>query len=200
MSPALHPHLIIEPPSPKVGCRYHLSLQLPDAIFTDRDEIKDQWSSENVSWSLSPDKIDIERPIRNDTELVQLNLDLDPRVTSLDIPLHTRYLRPNAQGREEVIVFGQGAVQDGWACGGEFCFIPIERAPDSHCTGISPTMSPVPLPLEVSLCLPTGNTTHQPLVLLVTPVVIWLGWTYLIRKIKNLHRRIDATASKTKTL
>ena len=121
VSPALHPHLIIEPPPiPRDGCRYHISLELPDAIFIDRDEIKDQWStSETVSWALSPDKIDIERPIRNDTEPVQLSLDLDPRVTSLDIPLHTRYLRPNAQGREEVVVFGEATVQDGWACDGQ---------------------------------------------------------------------------------
>lgn len=117
-SPALHPHLIVEPPPPKHECKYHLSLHVPDAIFIDRDEIKDQWSSD-VSWSLSPDKIDIERPVRNDTESVRLSLELDSTVTSLDIPLHTRYLRPNAQGREEVILFGQGDIQDGWACNGE---------------------------------------------------------------------------------
>lgn len=120
-SPALHPHLILEPPPPRDGCKYHLSLRLPDAIFIDRDEIKDQWSTETVSWTLTPSRIDIERPVRNDTEPVRLTLELDPKVTSLDIPLHTRYLQPNAEGREEVVVFGSGgAVQDGWACGSEY--------------------------------------------------------------------------------
>jgi hypothetical protein len=112
--------LIVEPPPPpKDGCKYHLSLQLPDSIFVDRDEIKDLWSTETVSWSLSPANIDIERPVRNGTAPVRLELDMNPQISALDIPLHTRYLRPNAEGREEVVVFAQGAVQDGWACGGK---------------------------------------------------------------------------------
>lgn len=119
-SPALHPHLLVTPPQARVGCKYHLSLPFPDAIFVDRDEIKDLWDKGgDVAWTLSPAKIDIERPVRDDQEqeAVTLYLEIAEAASSLDIPLHTRYLRPNPVGREAIQLFNGDGAQGGWACG-----------------------------------------------------------------------------------
>lgn len=119
-APALHPHLLVTPPraTSRSGCSYNVSLTLPDAVFIDRDEISDLWPRDQVAWTLSPDKIDIERPVRDDAERVHFSVQLGPDVRALDIPLHTRYLRPNVSGRQRVDVVVKNSLQAGWACGG----------------------------------------------------------------------------------
>jgi hypothetical protein len=126
--PAFHPHLLIalpeSEPRPSPASTYHVSFNLPDAIFVDRDEIIDLWGQEDssagtsrrrIEWNLSPKKIDIERPVRNTTEVSTLRLAFSG-VDVLDVPLHARYLEPNDHGFEVVSLFGDEGVKTGWDC------------------------------------------------------------------------------------
>lgn len=120
-SPAFHPHLLITQPESRAGCSYHVSLTLPDAIFLDRDELIDLWGQSGqedarVGWLLTPNTIDIERPVRNGITPSVLQVTLNT-TTPLDIPLHGRYLRPNEGGRQEVTILRQEAIRGGWSCG-----------------------------------------------------------------------------------
>jgi hypothetical protein len=59
---------------------------------------------------------------------------------------------------------------------------------ESELTADDPILKPHPhQPLSISL--PTGQTSHQALVEIVTPIVIWLGWLYLMNKIWRLKAR-----------
>jgi hypothetical protein len=121
-APASHPHLLITLPATKPAHRdtldrYHVSFNLPDSIFVDRHELIDLWGQGGrVEWDLTPEKIDIERPISNTTEYSTLRVSWFDG--ELDIPLHVRYLEPNDEGSELVNVFREDAVKAGWDCKG----------------------------------------------------------------------------------
>lgn len=119
-APASHPHLIITLPASKPASRvttdrYHVSFTLPDSIFVDRHELIDLWGSAGrVEWDLTPEKIDIERPVSNTTEYSTLRVAWVEG--ELDVPLHVRYLEPNHVGSEEVNLFQKHGVKAGWNC------------------------------------------------------------------------------------
>jgi len=120
-APASHPHLLIALPDsePASRDRFHVSFTLPDSIFVDRDELIDIWgqgAGSRVQWALTPDKIDIERPITNATE--RSNLRVGWSEGQLDVPLHVRYLEPNDVGPEVVTLFQEHDVKAGWSCVG----------------------------------------------------------------------------------
>jgi hypothetical protein len=119
-APASHPHLLVILPATKPASRdksdrHHVSFSLPDSIFVDRHELIDLWGQGGrVEWELSPEKIDIERPVSNTTEYSTLRVGwLDGE---LDIPLHVRYLEPNVKGSEVVNLFREDNVRAGWNC------------------------------------------------------------------------------------
>ena len=122
-APASYPHLLITLPATKPASRdtfdrYHVSFTLPDSIFVDRHELIDIWGHGHgrVEWILTPEKIDIERPISNTTEYSTLRVGwVDGE---LDIPLHVRYLEPNDDGSEVVNLFRKDDVKAGWGCTG----------------------------------------------------------------------------------
>jgi hypothetical protein len=121
-APASHPHLLITLPATKPAHRdtfdrYHVSFNLPDSIFVDRHELIDLWGQGGrVEWELTPEKIDIERPISNTTEYSTLRVGWSDG--GLDIPLHVRYLEPNDKGSEVVNLFREDGVAAGWNCVG----------------------------------------------------------------------------------
>ena len=121
-APASHPHLLITLPATKPAHRdtldrYHVSFNLPDSIFVDRHELIDLWGQGGrVEWDLTPEKIDIERPISNTTEYSTLRVGWFDG--ELDIPLHVRYLEPNDKGSEMVNLFREDGVKAGWDCKG----------------------------------------------------------------------------------
>jgi hypothetical protein len=121
-APASHPHLLITLPATKpahrgIFDRYHVSFNLPDSIFVDRHELIDLWGQGGrVEWELTPEEIDIERPVSNTTEYSTLRVGwVDGE---LDIPLHVRYLEPNNKGSEVVNLFLKDKVKAGWGCRG----------------------------------------------------------------------------------
>jgi hypothetical protein len=92
-----------------------VSFNLPDSIFVDRHELIDLWGQRGrVEWDLTPEKIDIERPISNTTEYSTLQVGWFDG--ELDIPLHVRYLEPNDNGSEVVNLFREDGVKAGWDC------------------------------------------------------------------------------------
>jgi hypothetical protein len=115
-------------PSP---CRLHLDISLPDAVFYDRDELRD--ALPDFEWTLRPDVIDIERPVQPSAPLSHLHLAPTDRFFSrkprdgeefgerkVKIPIHARYLEPNAAGLDTIWLFsgvGSGQVKGGWVCG-----------------------------------------------------------------------------------
>jgi hypothetical protein len=119
-APASHPHLLITLPATKPAYRdtfdrYHVSFNLPDSIFVDRHELMDLWGQgDRLQWELTPEKIDIERPISNTTEYSTLRIGWV--AGELDIPLHVRYLEPNDNGSEVVDLFLKDGVKAGWDC------------------------------------------------------------------------------------
>ncbi|WWC64836.1 uncharacterized protein I303_107450 [Kwoniella dejecticola CBS 10117] len=218
-SPSLHPTITVHlhPPSTSqlptpCDLQARLSLILPDELFLDPDELSDKSAGSAVSsYHLSSGlsradiegkgkgkiKVDIERPARYDIDILdQTILDLDianistsagsSEVDSLfvDIPLHARYLYPTEDGRR-IIRFpdpkedgrgGGGVLRGEWYCDEEASPIPIPL----------PILHPTP----VEIIIPTGKHSHQPLVELVTPLVIWCGWAWLVYKIFKLRSRI----------
>jgi hypothetical protein len=188
-APASHPHLLITLPATKPAHRdtldrYHVSFNLPDSIFVDRHELIDLWGQGGrVEWDLTPEKIDIERPISNTTEYSTLRVGWFDG--ELDIPLHVRYLEPNDQGSEVINLFREDGVKAGWNCvgmKGERKVLSRSSQPDTACLS---TVHHAPL----DITLPTGRLSDRPLVELATPVVIWLGWIYLVTKIWALSKR-----------
>jgi hypothetical protein len=120
-APASHPHLLITLPATKPAHRdtfdrYHVSFNLPDSIFFDRHELIELWSQGQVEWELTPEKIDIERPVSNTTEYSTLRVGWV--AGELDIPLHVRYLEPNDKGSEVINLFRDDGVKAGWGCKG----------------------------------------------------------------------------------
>jgi hypothetical protein len=120
VAPASHPHLLVTLPATKPASRdksdrHHVSFSLPDSIFVDRHELIDLWGQGGrVEWELTPEKIDIERPVSNTTEYSTLRVAwLDGE---LDIPLHVRYLEPTVRGSEVVNLFRENGVKAGWNC------------------------------------------------------------------------------------
>ena len=117
--------------SVRQGCHIHLDLSFPDVLFVDREELRDAMG--NISWTLEPDYIDIERPERphgvdgeHSEALSHLYLEMkhiDDKYTEetrVKIPLHARYLAPREEGHETVWLFagGQsGELRGGWVCG-----------------------------------------------------------------------------------
>ena len=113
------------------GCHVHLDLSFPDALFIDREELRDTLG--DVSWTLEPDFIDIERPVlpngpdgERSEELAHLYLEIkhiDDKYTEetvVKVPLHARYLEPREGGHETVWLFAGGSsgeVRGGWVCG-----------------------------------------------------------------------------------
>lgn len=113
------------------SCILHLELSFPDALFIDRDELRD--SLHRIEWTLDPDVIDIERPVRSDVPLSRLRI--SPSVSScasdeiicdasvemqVKIPMHGRYLEPDNSGHRLVWLFAgeeSGELRGGWVCG-----------------------------------------------------------------------------------
>lgn len=128
-TPSLHPHLVINADAPEGDCRLYLALSLPDALFPDPDELTDLWgppdtSGAGVRWSLSPRRIDIERPVDSSLKAVRLDVSVpSPSVAGqavADIPLHARYLPPNEKNGWEVSVFDvENPIRAAWACNGQ---------------------------------------------------------------------------------
>ena len=121
-APASHPHLLVTLPATKPASRdtfdrVHVSFTLPDSIFVDRHELMDLWGQGGrVQWELTPETVDIERPISNTTKYSNLRVGwVDGE---LDIPLHVRYLEPNNVGSEVVDLFQKDRVKAGWDCKG----------------------------------------------------------------------------------
>lgn len=66
-----------------------------------------------------------------------------------------------------------------------------------NCSGHRvPTVHPLP----VSLTLPTGQHAHQPIIEVITPLVIWLGWAWIAWKLWKLKSRALERESKAKVL
>jgi hypothetical protein len=190
-APASHPHLLITLPESQPASRdhdhYHVVFTLPDAIFVDRHELIDLWGQDKtqnrVQWELTPEKIDIERPISNTTEYSTLRVAWSERV--LDVPLHVRYLEPNAVGSEVVPLFQEEGVKAGWNCidiKGGLKYRGRAEQVDTACLEVFHHR-----PLVITL--PTGRVSDRALVELATPVLIWLGWIYLVTKIWALSKR-----------
>lgn len=129
LTPSLHPHLVINADAPPGDCRLYLALTLPDALFPDPDELTDLWgpsdsNSAGVRWSLSPRRIDIERPVDSSLKNVRLDVSVpSPPVAGqavADIPLHARYLPPSENDGWDVSVFDvENPVRAAWACNGQ---------------------------------------------------------------------------------
>ncbi|RXK34860.1 hypothetical protein M231_07878 [Tremella mesenterica] len=206
-SPTFHPHLLITPPKPPhSSCDLQLSLLFPDEIFVDPSELSDLWgypsssspsppqSTNSVGWSLNPQVVDIERPtifslpilpthqnhvdINPSIPLTMLGLELrisGARKQLLDIPLHARYLEPSEEGKKVVQLFTDPKhVSVEWIC-------PKESNILEH--------------LEIHLdpifvVLPTGRPQDRVAITLITTLVIWLSWTWLVYKIIMTRRRL----------
>lgn len=112
------------------SCGLHFDISVPDAVFFDRDELRDALHS--FDWTLEPTNIDIERAIKPSAPISHLHLttrddfwggersNSDGEEKKVKIPMHARYLSPNEDGRETVWLFsgGQsGEVRGGWVCG-----------------------------------------------------------------------------------
>jgi len=191
-SASLHPHLQLKidtPPGPE-QCDLRLSLSLPDSLFIDPFELPGAISSSSkiAGWSITPDVIDIERPVASqrkgkwkavEAEGEQtLSLELTHAFDSLnlDLPLHARYLAPSEAGEETVTLFGadgQGCLQVSWSCPGS------EHAP-APCLAIP----------AVNLQLPTGIASHLPYVEFGTAAAMWLGFGWISYKVWQLRRRV----------
>ena len=103
--------------SAKASCTTHMHIQLPDALFIDRDELLDLWSTSSriTEWELRPEIIDIERPVRL-VDGVSLCLVVGDEVDELDIPLHARYLVPSELGYTTVQILEYGDFRAGLVC------------------------------------------------------------------------------------
>ncbi|WVQ75656.1 hypothetical protein IAR50_005285 [Cryptococcus sp. DSM 104548] len=206
-NPSFHPVLSIaySLPLPSQNCTSaaSFSLTLPDALFVDPDELSGKWpmvsghneSRANWDWALDPPvSVDIERPsFGGSVGLHTLHVRLNPSTEgkeqeALDVPLHARYLAPNEQGVTSLMFPGEDGseLRAGWVC--------AESLPDIE--SIETVDLPIVHPVPASLTLPTGKHAHQELVELATPVVIWLGWAWIMWKLWGLSRR----STKVKTL
>ncbi|WWC91948.1 uncharacterized protein L201_006900 [Kwoniella dendrophila CBS 6074] len=215
--PSFHPtitfHLYqppIIPPSCDLAAR--LSIKLPDEIFLDPDELDDKFAGSAISsYTLTKitrqgqqkgkTKIDIERPsfdtFHNQTDYVILNLNVDPRGTTpqeiehanlnesinnetiVEIPLHGRYLRPSVKG-ERTIIFPDtqnSEIRGEWIC-------------KANTDSVTSSPFTIVRTEPINIILPTGKHSHQPFVELMTPLVIWSGWSWIVYKIFRLRNRM----------
>ncbi|ORY31610.1 hypothetical protein BCR39DRAFT_558075 [Naematelia encephala] len=198
-----HPHLLINlssiPPidtNTETTCSQILEISLPDALFLDRDELSDHFAGQSLItyWDLVPSVINIERPVRfhsgdyakeneNEEEGLKLMMELQScsHGIKLDIPMHGRYLMPRDLGKEEIELFGEtgpGHIRGAWVCSEDRPVIDLDL-PEIYTS-----------PKSLTLLLPTGHPSHQPLVAIVTAISIWLGFFYLVYKIFRLTRRL----------
>lgn len=186
---SLHPTLRLLLPSspPSEGCEphAHIEVSLPDALFPDRNELLDKWSLPGglLAWTLTPEVIDIERPVdlngRSSGGSV-LRLELDGSVeVEVEVPLHARYLPPNDSGEMEVVI---DHFRGAWYCG--------EATQELSKIQVEP----------VRFLLPTGRPAHQLPVEIGTAAAMWLGCAYLAWRILALsRRRVIRTQIKTKS-
>ncbi|WVQ66726.1 uncharacterized protein L199_004915 [Kwoniella botswanensis] len=211
-SPSFHPTITLhlQPPSSSpipssCNLRAQLSLKLPDEVFLDPDELEDKFAGSAISsYTLRSTKgkgrvkVDIERPsfdlIHEDEDKGSVIIDLtisppqsyvtieqgrgitpgELREVILEIPLHGRYLAPTEEG-ERIIMFPE-EIRGEWMCN-------IDPLTTTHLPLIPHT--------PINITLPTGKHSHQPYVEIITPMVIWLGWGWLVYKIFNLRSRIS---------
>ncbi|RSH91462.1 hypothetical protein EHS25_009761 [Saitozyma podzolica] len=186
---SLHPALLLVPSSPPLeGCKAHahahahIEVSLPDALFPDRNELLDKWSLPGgpIAWTLTPEVIDIERPVDlngSSSGGSVLRLELD-RSVEVEVPLHARYLPPNDSGEMEVVI---DHFRGDWFCG--------EATQELSRIQVEP----------VRFLLPTGRPAHQLPVEIGTAVAMWLGCVYLAWRVLALsRRRVIRTQIKTK--
>ncbi|WWC95136.1 hypothetical protein V866_001990 [Kwoniella sp. B9012] len=211
-SPSFHPTVTLHLPTPSsfsipssCNLRAQLSLVLPDEVFLDPDELEDKFAGSAISsYTLSSTKgkgrvkVDIERPSFNfmhtdeDKGSVIIDLTLSPpqayatiaqgrgmtpgelKEVNVEIPLHGRYLTPTEEG-ERAMLFPK-EIRGEWTCD-------INSSTTTHLPLIPHT--------PINITLPTGKHSHQPYVEIITPIVIWLGWGWLVYKIFNLRSRIS---------
>ncbi|ODO05500.1 hypothetical protein I350_04551 [Cryptococcus amylolentus CBS 6273] len=202
--PSLHPILTIAyalpPPTDSCTPAASFALTFPDALFIDPDELGGKWpiaaeedesGSDVWTWALEPSSVDIERPYLGNSTHHTLHIRLNPSANIkeqevLEVPLHARYLTPSDQGERTLVFPGEDGSElaAGWVC--------AESLSDNEKALELPLVHPTP----ISLTLPTGKHAHQELVELVTPVVIWLGWAWIMWKLWGLTKR----RTKVKTL
>ncbi|OXG21391.1 hypothetical protein C367_04199 [Cryptococcus neoformans Ze90-1] len=192
----------------------HLEIALPDALFVDPDELSGKWplhsSSESAmhqasegnwkvsGWGLTPPSVNIERPSFGNAALHHtLHVLVRPQAffeesdakggVGVEVPLHARYLAPRDEGRRTLLFPGEdeSEIRSGWTCATELT--QSHRVPTVH-------------PLPVSLTLPTGRHAHQPVIEVITPLVIWLGWAWIAWKLWKLKSRVSERESKAKVL
>ena len=133
LSRSLHPRLEVFinstiPNSDPGPCAAHLHFSFLDSVSIDRDELLDIWSSDMqpssgpLQWTLSPEVIDIERPVRPGAPDVGLGviLALQNGQGKLDVPLHARYLAPREHGYDTLPLLEYGRLKGGIVCGEEF--------------------------------------------------------------------------------
>ncbi|WVW86409.1 hypothetical protein I302_108455 [Kwoniella bestiolae CBS 10118] len=209
-SPSFHPTvtLHLNPPSsslipPTCNLKAHVSIILPDELFLDPDELADKFAGSAISsYTLSQTgeqgkgkgrvKVDIERPsfnyIQDEEGWIVLDILVDvpnqrpigrieevgvQKEVKVEIPLHGRYLVPFEHG-ERAVLFPR-EIRGGWIC---------------NTNTLSESQLPVIRSSPVQITLPTGRHSHQPFVEVVTPLVIWLGWGWLVYKIFRLRSRV----------
>jgi hypothetical protein len=188
-------------------CRLHLDVSLPDALFIDPDEIRDAMHP-GIEWSLEPDVVDIERPVRLDADPTYLYLSLpapagaDPGVEeeegtgrldmTVKVPMHARYLRPNDHGRETIWLFTEEEpLRGGWVCRADEQHGQFRAVGGQYRDLMTGTLPVVPT-MPISVMLPTGKPSHQPLVEVGTMAVVWACFGYLAWKIWKTSLRLRA--------
>lgn len=189
-------------------CKLHLDLSLPDALFIDRDELRDHLHG--LEWKLEPDVVDIERPVRFDLPLSRLRLSPSDEIweeagvgaleMQVKIPLHARYLEPSESGRRLVWLFSggdTGELRGGWVCG--HTSVQCESASYAYqaSADISATELPLVPTLPLFVDLPTGRASHQNRIELGTTITVWLCFAYLTYKIWRTYQRLGIKETKT---
>ncbi|KAL1410862.1 protease B nonderepressible form [Vanrija albida] len=194
LSTSLHPKLRLSGPAPpSTRCILHLTLGLTDALFPDPAELADIFGPASPSpplsphsaqaesylahtrWHTSPAVIDIERPLAPESAgAVELSLAV-PAGADLDIeiPLHARYLPPDASGRVTVRV--ASSFEGHWACfpaGGKRERFPVRLGRD-----------------ELTYTLPAARESYRLTVEATTAAVVWIGFAYIAYKIARVVAR-----------
>ncbi|WVQ83641.1 hypothetical protein IAT38_005783 [Cryptococcus sp. DSM 104549] len=186
----------------------HLALTLPDGLFVDPDELGGKWTvgkggplsgeASLVRWGIDPPRVDVERPAYGvppgPEERHTLSMVVRPPRSGdttgdvlVEVPLHTRYLAPSEEGWRTVMFPGEDGseIRAGWVC-----------EEDVIRLGAPAGSLPLVHPPHVSITLPTGLYSHQTLVEIGTPLVIWLGWGWIAWKVLKLYRRSGPSGAK----
>lgn len=158
-------------------------------------------------WRLDPPVQDLERPVLRGlraepvgaTPKGSLHVDMDSTrlqkefashknaSKELNIPLHARYLEPQASARHATIRVGQHVNVSGhWSCmqvDGTFPIVScvcLNMASDGRDTGTE-SQHPIAITVEGDgLLIPTGNSLDLPLVQRATTAVVWLCWAWVM--------------------